>query len=318
MVDCPFCKAPIEDDLARFGGHCPKCFIEIPGEETPTDPGEVAQSAQNIEKESKDRRRRGLAIGALVAAVLLISAAGIGYKIYDAKRLQEEAALAEVGEVNYFTLDPEEHHSLASDPTVEQEAGEASTAGKASAPAQGAQAKAAGTAQGSSGRQVLDFRGSDLGGPKEEALGEVGRLSIDISADGDLPVNGPGSADGSTMDSDLSGTISPKLSFAGAKGLVVSGGDVRPTISSHVKSHNGQMKACYERRRKAIPRLAGSWTVTAGVRADGSTTNIQVAANGASDAELERCLARAVADWSFPQFDKDYGFQQKYSFDPDV
>jgi len=39
MADCPFCHKDISEDLSRFGGACPKCLINIPGEETATDPG---------------------------------------------------------------------------------------------------------------------------------------------------------------------------------------------------------------------------------------------------------------------------------------
>ena len=57
-----------------YGGPCPKCFAEIPGEEAPTDPGAEARAIQ----ERKDRRGAtirafvGLAAMAAVAIGLLV------------------------------------------------------------------------------------------------------------------------------------------------------------------------------------------------------------------------------------------------------
>ena len=43
MGACPFCGSEVGEDLLINGGHCPQCLIEIPGEDTPTDPGEAAK-----------------------------------------------------------------------------------------------------------------------------------------------------------------------------------------------------------------------------------------------------------------------------------
>lgn len=46
MGECPFCGNTVDDDLITFGGTCPRCFAEIPGEEAATDPGEDVKAAQ--------------------------------------------------------------------------------------------------------------------------------------------------------------------------------------------------------------------------------------------------------------------------------
>ena len=43
QATCPFCKGGISADVVQFGGNCPHCLLEIPGEEAPTDPGLVAR-----------------------------------------------------------------------------------------------------------------------------------------------------------------------------------------------------------------------------------------------------------------------------------
>ena len=40
MGECPFCGAGVDEDLIALGGICPRCFGEIPGEQTATDPGD--------------------------------------------------------------------------------------------------------------------------------------------------------------------------------------------------------------------------------------------------------------------------------------
>jgi len=39
MPACPFCQYDISENLSLYGGNCPSCLIEIPGEEAVTDPG---------------------------------------------------------------------------------------------------------------------------------------------------------------------------------------------------------------------------------------------------------------------------------------
>jgi len=46
MSNCPFCSQEISEELSLYGGHCPNCLIEIPGEEAVTDPGVGAGAAQ--------------------------------------------------------------------------------------------------------------------------------------------------------------------------------------------------------------------------------------------------------------------------------
>lgn len=68
MAECPFCGSEVSDDLVTFGGTCPKCFAEIPGEEAATDPGADVRAA--IER--RDRRRATFRTMASLAVLLMI------------------------------------------------------------------------------------------------------------------------------------------------------------------------------------------------------------------------------------------------------
>lgn len=72
MADCPYCKATITEEISRFGGHCPSCLIDIPGEEAATDPGEGTA----VEAAASSR---GPLISGLAAAAVVLSAVGFWY-----------------------------------------------------------------------------------------------------------------------------------------------------------------------------------------------------------------------------------------------
>jgi len=72
MPACPFCQYDISENLSLYGGNCPSCLIEIPGEEAVTDPG-IQPEATNPDL--------GTASGAswlssVVAGVVVLGAVG--------------------------------------------------------------------------------------------------------------------------------------------------------------------------------------------------------------------------------------------------
>lgn len=76
MGECPFCSSEVGDDLITFGGTCPKCFADIPGEEAATDPGEdvKAEQARRDQMRATMRTVLPLLMAIPVVAVLAIAA----------------------------------------------------------------------------------------------------------------------------------------------------------------------------------------------------------------------------------------------------
>ena len=94
MSSCPFCQGEIADDLERFGGPCPHCFNEIPGEEAATDPGVAAQAAEK-QAQQLQAKKRGVRTVLLGGAALLLLAGGGGWFGYQEHLKQQQiAALA--------------------------------------------------------------------------------------------------------------------------------------------------------------------------------------------------------------------------------
>ena len=71
MGACPFCKGEVDDDVLTFGGRCPSCLIEIPGDEAPTDPGAEARAAQEAAEAAAQKPRVGIIVGALVLPLMI-------------------------------------------------------------------------------------------------------------------------------------------------------------------------------------------------------------------------------------------------------
>ena len=72
MYSCPFCQSSISEELALHGGYCPSCLIEVPGEESATDPGVAADASAPVEAATGGVPAR------LVAAVAFIGVAVAG------------------------------------------------------------------------------------------------------------------------------------------------------------------------------------------------------------------------------------------------
>lgn len=69
MAECPFCGSQVTDDLVIYGGTCPKCFAEIPGEEAATDPGEEVKARQD--RWDRVRARIPVFLGLLVLTLVV-------------------------------------------------------------------------------------------------------------------------------------------------------------------------------------------------------------------------------------------------------
>jgi len=82
MGACPFCRAAVSPDLLRNGGRCPSCLIEIPGEEAPTNPGELAQAREAEQLAKAQPKRTGLFVAAGLAVAVAVVAA-VGFALTD-------------------------------------------------------------------------------------------------------------------------------------------------------------------------------------------------------------------------------------------
>lgn len=289
---CPFCKGGVPADLLQFGGNCPRCLLEIPGEEAPTDPGAVARqkaAAEAVVKAKSDRKRNAL-YGVLAAFAL---AAVAGVVIVQAQ--QEKAARTyEMPDDLYM---PPLQEAVAAPPAAADAAVAAATPG--ARPTKGRDGGAKGlTALGAA---------PNLGDPNIAAALAAGTPP---PSGMQQPISGPrGSTANATIDAPLAmSTGVPNTTVAmDATPITVSAGDkplsdeseVFAMIKQIMSRYNPQIQNCYNSRLKQVPDLAGGWKLSFAVQKDGSVKGVSVDPVGSHDTLLEACMAKTVAAWRF-------------------
>jgi hypothetical protein len=307
MAQCPFCKSEIDDELARFGGHCPKCVIEIPGDETPTDPGIGKRAEEQVE--TARQRNWGVMIGVVgLAAVVLIAAGSFLWWRVDQRRQAQAEAQAAAAQDQDFYIASADSHEL---PTVEQEpeqGAQPASSGAHSTRGGGHQSSTVvvGSGSGSSGStssKRYDFIGnSDAGAPE---LAKLDQRKIDV---------GPGPTDVGSI-----GFTVPTVSISEGRieGIALSDPDeIRKAVGAALKAYSKQMTTCYERRLKTAPELRGTWEVSFTIKTDGRTSGIGVSPHSASDSQLETCMTQSIAAWTFQPMVEPQNFAKPYTFGP--
>ncbi len=275
---CPFCKQAISPELAQYGGNCPKCMLEIPGEDAPTDPGAHLRAKQDVERlvvVTKERRRRwvGWAVGGVV--VVALGAVGVA-------RLKEERDALTYNLDDYYVMPLEDIVVTAPAPPEPAASAPLRTAAGGGVPASH---PAAVTLAPPEGATPTPLRGATPAGDA---------LPADLAA---TMVSGTGSAElgGATIGvSRLDAVLSDPAEIKAMIGRVLAGS--RP-----------QLNACYQQRLKQVESLRGTWDLEFTVSTSGMATGVDANGRDRSDSELESCMERAVAGWRFSKVAKPVG-----------
>ncbi|MFT5583039.1 MAG: hypothetical protein ACI9VR_000616 [Cognaticolwellia sp.] len=291
-ANCPFCSGTVTEELARLGGNCPHCFNPIPGEEAATDPGVEAQQAEAEASRVEERNQTGGRMAILI--VLLLGSVGFGGWFYW-QQLQEEEKIAEIlmedDDVEFFFMDAEQIESMTAE---EQAAAEAQAAADAKA-----------------NKPVVVRQ------PKEDA-GSFGNGDDRFTDNGATDAGGSGSGDGPTLTTTSMGPASlstgPGIGISRKDLVLTDPTEIQQMAGTAIKRYSGQIKTCYETELKGNESLSGSWTLTFTINPDGSTSNAVAKANNASDAGLEACMKRQVANWSFQKIAKAQPVGKTYRF----
>lgn len=281
---CPYCKGAIAPELARFGGRCPHCMLEVPGEDAPTDPGALLRAKQELEARERaqlaaKKKQQRMLLGAAGGAVALLLLAVLAWRSYEARTYT-------VGE--YFQFPMEE---IAAAPPVEEPTPtpEVSPGGKTGGtrPTKPA-TNGAGT--------------TTTGGTRTVSPTAVASTETPPPAPSTVALPGTISLGGSTID-------------VSRPDLVLSDQDQITEMARMVMSRSApQLQACYQQRLKQVPDLAGVWDVSFVIQTSGTTSDVRVAGTGRKDPELESCMARAVGGWKFTRIAKALPVSRPYRF----
>lgn len=301
---CPFCKGVIPADLARFGGNCPHCLLEVPGEDAPTDPGAILRAKQaEEERKAAAARQRARQRTILVAAVAFVGLVGAGgWWAWS----QQQAAVYELDD--YYVL-PLDALATAPTPAAPVEPTPTPTGRPGKKPAAGGSAGASGstganpTAGGTAtppGTGAPSRPTSGTSSPSDAVPAEVAALMGGGSgATGSVSLGGGAAIDVSRPDLVLSDEA-----------------EIVEMAKQVIARSSPQLQNCYQQRLKQVPDLAGAWKVQFDVTRAGGIDGIEVDGLDRDDRELEACIARNLAGWKFMKIAREQTFSKTYRFRP--
>ncbi len=325
---CPYCKGAISEQLAAFGGPCPHCLLEVPGDEAPTDPGLARQQQLDREAAARvaedTRRSRRLAIVSVAAfasviAFVIWTVFGGGY---------DTLAIA-----YYQQLDPAALQRKRAEQLAEAEAARQKELAEAQAKAAEAarrNAGGAGTRPAGGGTNPLDGLDGILNSGGVGAGGGLDALGAPIVAGSGTTSLGGGGLVGATAAGGPTGVAVGTVGVSGSTGrtaltgtsvqmastqkVVESPKDAETMISERFFKFERQLQACWAPQIKLNPSLSGSWSVAFVVKPDGKVANVRVKALSTPNAAFESCAVGRVQTWTFLPVAKDIAYDDVVSY----
>lgn len=283
MAHCPFCQAPVPTDLVTYGGPCPKCFGMIPGEEAPTDPGEVVKKAlaNADDKVRKQRQSAPLLVAVpLVVATVLIA---VGYALWPAPQVEP---IVFDGEMDMSAV-----------PVAYLEA-------PAEAPVE----------PGKPPRPRTEPRPQPGAAPtvaRDPAPTAAPRPTTgnDAVASAD-PLPAPGAAPRP------SSGFSVDVSTQRRSGTLTDPDQIKAMVDQRMTQQSGKLKACYEQTLKADENLAGRWRIAYTVTSKGTVSDVSATGLTVKNAAFETCMTDMLKRWTFDPIARDQPVQRTLYFRP--
>lgn len=302
IAPCPFCARDVDKELVVYGGKCPHCFGEIPGEEAPTDPGEERRMAETAAAKKKVERakRVPLLLAGIALMVPILGAVGLvamrSSEVMPALNLDDaEYDMGDVGQLRAY-VEP-------TPPTEAVKSGKGKTKSQTAKAPDGATkpptadiTQVGGSLLGSDDPTTIDIRGP--GGTADAHMGKAPRGPGTTVAGGPdaLPEIGS-TASGGSADLELSFDVQRRQQ----SGVVLTDDNqIIEMVKLRVTKELPKLRyQCYERRLKQDDTVQGSWMVNFTVNKDGSVSSASATGKGTSDAPLEACIAEKVQTWTF-------------------
>ncbi len=284
MDECPFCGQAIDDVLSRFGGTCPRCFGEIPGEEAATDPGEAPDSA---DAPARPRPSPALAVGfgAVVGTSLVILAvlgARLGESVgetevmdFDDWPMPEIVAVVEEADPVVVPVPQPRRAPRRPDAYARRP--------ETLAPPSDLTAALRSNHRSVAGDTALRRRASGQATARSITAPPAGRTGLAASGTGSVEIS---VAAGGVRRDDSAILDDPVA--------------IRTMIGERLRRGIAELRGCYDRRLKQRPDLAGRWRLTFTVSPEGRATDASLAGLDGNDEALEGCLREhVVRRWAF-------------------
>ncbi len=307
MAICPFCQGQVTEELSRFGGPCPNCFNDIPGDEAATDPGVAARQAENAAQRI-EAKKKGLRTVLSVGVVVLLVGGGAGWIGYQKHLEQQEIAALLAWEDTAAT-------DFVFITTEQLEAMEAEVR---ALEAQAAEDEAKAIELEERRRQLALRRA-------EKVLQDEQMASFDDRwADVETPEGGTAPSK-STMGgptSGVDGIVGISIEDGGPtvdvvrKGQVMKGdAQIRKMVEQYVNRQGAAIQFCYQQAMNSHPGLGGAWHLSFRLNKDGTLSNVKftpTSSNG--DTSFESCVVRRVERWQMNETSQPLDYKKKFTF----
>jgi len=302
---CPFCHTEISEDLLRFGGTCPTCLAQIPGEEAPTDPGDAARAEQEAADHRAVRKARWVVEGLVGVALLGL----LGFAGWTVFRPKPVAKVLDFDDVAYQMDDTQFVAYVGPEPEPAPKAAPVHHPKK---------------------RTVRDLKVS-VPTSDDVDIGSAVAVPSDKDATPETAgTRGPSDdavavADVDGIDAGPTGTQTGGIPFGidigvrrrQTKGIRLTDDDaIVEMIKDVLLSGLPRLKSCYESSLKTHENLQGRWTLSLVVGREGNPKDIRVKGDGVSAPQMEHCIATKVAKWAFQPIRADQPVQKSLSFKP--
>lgn len=279
MHSCPFCQSPISEDLALQGGHCPSCLIEIPGEESATDPGMAAEAV------APEAVATGGVPVRLIAAVAIIGLGVAGVAVTSGSP-DDGAEPVAVQAATPIPLSAHEDQPLPEAVEASAPSSERSTARRAR-------------------RTVTKQVKSGSATPA---------LASAVAKDASVVPSGGASGLGSAP-RDVFSTIGAAPRSREQQSIVLNDAlQIEEMVGRVLNRGAKQMEQCYNQALKTQEGLKGAWYVDFTITPAGKPFAVSVEAMDAPHAGMEACIKRQVARWRFQRVSQHVDVARTYRF----
>jgi len=275
MPSCPFCQATISEELSLYGGHCPSCLIEIPGEEAVTDPG---VSVASNEEDAHSKGGSGAVLGAAIAALIVLVAAASWWATQGEDPLPPAPVKAQAER-------PRQDFSAHQDAAYEE-------------PEQAEDAEPV--------KRVVTRRVTSRGQPPPP---------VDMApADASVVPTKKAAGLGSTSDGVFGSIGAAPRSRAPASIILEDSLKIEEMVGRVLNRGAKQLEQCYNKALKLDPNVKGAWYVDFTIVKEGKPVTVSVEPLETPHAEIEACIKRTVRRWRFQRVSEPVDVARRYRF----
>ena len=306
--NCPFCESEVSEQLALYGGRCPTCFGDIPGEEAATDPGEAVKQQEAAD----DARRAKMKVYAPVLFALPVLVMIVGFTGWTLLQPEPELEVMDLDaiefsmpEMDMLIVAADEPKKEATEKTQKSSSGTRRTKVGERRVKLGEAGKASGDEQG-----LLDALGGDEAQAGDGLRGPRRAGTTDAMPEFLGTTSGERMQTGLKTDGDTLSTVSVGV----GQSRLTDAKQIQDMVIRVLQRQVPALRTCYESRLRADSSLSGKWTLYFNVTPEGRVGRPRAVGQSTQDELLETCLLNKMNKWRFQTIKGTVPFKKTVTF----